>query len=72
MKKQILSTGVGLMLTLGMLLPLNHSFVNVGNPSTTQVNVNGGGCIRVLSNGTTVNICAGVQPQDVSWNSGGG
>ncbi len=72
MKKQILSTGVGLILTLGMLLPLNHSLVNLVNPSTTLVNVNGSSCIKVLPNGATVNVCAGVQPQDVSWNSSGG
>ena len=73
MKKKILSTSLGLMLTLGMLLPLNHSLVNVGNHSATQVNVNAGPCIKVKADGTLVNICdGGVQQLDVSWNSGGG
>jgi hypothetical protein len=73
MKKKILSTAFGLVLTLGLLLPLSPSLVNVGAPSAAQVNVNGG-CIRITPTGVKVNICisGGIEKQDVSWNSGGG
>ena len=75
MKKQILSTGLGLILTLGLLLPLNHSLVNVNDQSVTKVNVNGG-CIKVFDRGLKVNLCdednGTLKQLDVSWNSGGG
>ncbi|MEZ4673491.1 MAG: hypothetical protein R2932_04515 [Caldilineaceae bacterium] len=71
MKNKILSTVFGLMLTFGMLLPLNHSFVNVQGLSASHVNVNGNICIKVLADGTKVNTCD-LQQLDVSWNSGAG
>ncbi len=73
MKKKILSTAFGFVLTLGLLLPLSPSLVNVGAPSATQVNVNGG-CIKVTATGLKVNTCisGGMEQQNVSWNSGGG
>jgi hypothetical protein len=73
MKKKTLSTAFGFVLTLGLLLPLSPSLVNVGVPSATQVNVNSG-CIKVTATGLKVNTCINgdLQRQNVSWNSGGG
>ncbi len=72
MKKKIVSTSFAVMLSLGMFLPVSHSFVNVGEPSTVNVNVNGGdNCFTVVIGGRLVTICNLETPQ-VSWNSGGG
>jgi len=68
----MLSTAFGLLLTLTMVLPMNHSLVNISDASAKSVNVNGG-CLRVKINGLKVNVCDSVlEQQDVSWNSGGG
>lgn len=72
MKRKLFSTAFGLLLTLAMVLPINHSFVNVNDTFAKQVNVNGG-CLIVRTDGIKVNTCdGGLQQLDVSWNSGGG
>jgi hypothetical protein len=71
MKRRILSTGFGLVLAVSLFLPLSPAFVNIDSPSVVPVNVNGGDCIKIVG-GAKINTCNMVQPQDVSWNSGGG
>lgn len=71
MMRKLLSTGIGLLVTLAVFFPVNYSLVNASNMSSVLTDQRGT-CIKVQADGTKVNICGFVDPLDVSWNSGGG
>ncbi|HRW07579.1 MAG TPA: hypothetical protein P5121_20890 [Caldilineaceae bacterium] len=76
MKRNLVSAGFGLVLTLALVFPGPYSLVNVGGVSTASVNVNDS-CVRVKVDGEKITVCdnggsGGVDKLDVSWNSGGG
>lgn len=72
MKQNLLSTGFGIILALGLLLPLSPSFIAVNSAATINVHMQEDSCIKFVG-GKKLNSCdMMIQPQDVSWNSGGG
>lgn len=71
MKNRILSTLFGVVLALAVVLPINPSLVNVNNPELDIIG--GGSCVIIKTVDGKVKVCNdGIQPLDVSWNSGGG
>jgi len=77
MKRKILSTTFGLMLTLSVAMPINPAFLNAGAQpvahTVTQSKTKDSTCTPMTFGFIRIVFCDGMlQSLGVSWNSGGG